>query len=84
MSNNPGRKVRVRSRRANRAVPVSPHTEVLRIVDNRLSDARYRAKSIGDFRKSLRSLVDDDSFWKQLATLRKAVSDLKTTMDELL
>lgn len=70
--------------RRRRYEPPSPVSQVLSIVDSRLSHARYQAKSVAAYRKSLKSLVSDDSFWKQLEGLRSNVEKLKASIEDLI
>jgi hypothetical protein len=62
----------------------SPVTEVLNLVNRRLEDAKYKALTTTAYRKSLRAIVDDDAFWKQLESLRRNVQQLKIAIDDLL
>lgn len=78
MGKNPTRRLRRRHYE-----PPSPVSQVLRLVEQRLSQAQYKAKTVGDFRKSLRALTADDKFWKQLESLRVSVEGLKASLDDL-
>jgi hypothetical protein len=72
-----------RRRRRIKYQPPSPLTETLRIIGRRIDRLLEDAKSVKAFRKSLRDCCEDDALWKQVEDLRKAVEQLKCTIDDL-
>jgi len=65
--------IRRRSRVRARRIRVSPLIETLRIIERRISEKVFRAKSIKQFRKDLTTICNDDQLWKDVTNLTTMV-----------